>query len=156
MPIIVLTTEIDAPIETCFDLSRSIDLHKQSFAHSNETAIAGVTSGLIEAGQSVTWKARHFGFYFSLSSQISAYDRPNHFRDAMQDGPFSRFVHDHFFEFKNSKTRMLDRLDYESPLGPLGSLADKLFLRDYLRNLLLRRNEQIKNAAETNPQAFLS
>ncbi|MBX9724391.1 MAG: SRPBCC family protein, partial [Candidatus Obscuribacterales bacterium] len=113
-------------------------------------------SGLIEAGQSVTWKARHLGIWFSLKSQISAYDRPNHFRDSMQEGPFSRFVHDHFFEFKNLRTRMVDRLDYESPFGPIGNIADRLFLKNYLKDLLLKRNEQIKTAAESNPQAFLS
>ena len=50
MPTINLTTEINAPIEICFDLSRSIDLHKQSMEHTKEEAIAGRTSGLIEDG----------------------------------------------------------------------------------------------------------
>jgi hypothetical protein len=62
MPRIVLKTEIDAPIEVCFDLSRSIDLHQISTAHTNEQAIDGVTSGLINLHESVTWRARHFGF----------------------------------------------------------------------------------------------
>jgi hypothetical protein len=41
MPIIELTTEIKSTIEICFDLSRSIDLHKISTAYTNEEAIAG-------------------------------------------------------------------------------------------------------------------
>jgi hypothetical protein len=48
---IVLLTSIAAPIERCFDLARSIDLHMASTNWSGERAIAGVTSGLIGAGQ---------------------------------------------------------------------------------------------------------
>ena len=47
MPLIELHTEVAAPIERVFDLSRSIDLHVASTAHTGEAAIAGVTSGLL-------------------------------------------------------------------------------------------------------------
>jgi hypothetical protein len=63
MPTINLTTEINAPIEICFDLSRSIDLHKHSMEHTGEEAIAGRTSGLIEDGEFVTWQAKTFRCY---------------------------------------------------------------------------------------------
>jgi len=43
---------------------------------------------------------------------------------------------------------MGDRLDYRSPLGPLGVLADAAVLKRYLRSLLLARNCHIKAAAE--------
>jgi hypothetical protein len=59
MPVIHLTTIIKAPIQRVFDLSRSIDLHKESMAHTNERAIAGKTNSLIERGESVTWEAKH-------------------------------------------------------------------------------------------------
>ena len=48
---IELLTEINAPIEKCFDLSRSIDLHLESTKQTGEEAIAGRTSGLIELGE---------------------------------------------------------------------------------------------------------
>ena len=60
MPRIVLHTSIAAPIERCFDLARSIDLHMASTDWSGERAVAGVTSGLIGPGQEVTWRGRHF------------------------------------------------------------------------------------------------
>ena len=53
MPRIVLETKIHAPLDRCFDLSRSIDLHKISTEHTNEEAIDGVTSGLISLNESV-------------------------------------------------------------------------------------------------------
>jgi hypothetical protein len=40
-----LTTVIRAPVEVCFDLSRSIDLHIISTEHTGEQAISGVTTG---------------------------------------------------------------------------------------------------------------
>ena len=148
MPRIELHTKIKASIETCFDLSRDIDFHKNSLSHTNEKAIAGRMSGLIELGETVTWRARHFGLQLSLTSEITAYDRPNHFRDSMKSGPFARFDHDHFFKFEDNQTIMTDIFDYESPLYFLGQIADALFLEKYMTGLLQTRNEQLKAAAE--------
>ncbi|MFC6102807.1 SRPBCC family protein [Olivibacter domesticus] len=50
MPVIELTTLIDADINICFDLARSIDLHTISTKKTKEQAIAGVTTGLIGNG----------------------------------------------------------------------------------------------------------
>jgi ligand-binding SRPBCC domain-containing protein len=156
MPILKLVTEIRAPIERVFDLSRSIDLHQASMTARNEAAVAGVTAGLIELGQSVTWRARHFGVWQRLTSQITAFDRPRHFRDEMVSGAFSRFVHDHDFEPTASGTRMTDTFDYTSPLGVVGRVADALFLERYMRALLAERNRVIQEVAESEQwRAFL-
>jgi hypothetical protein len=77
MTTISLITKINAPIQTVFDLNRNIDLHKLSIANTNETAIAGVTSGLINLNESVTWKGKHFGFYQTHKRLISEMDCPN-------------------------------------------------------------------------------
>ena len=74
MPIIELRTEINANIEIVFDLSRSIDLHKISTEYTNETAIAGKTSGLIGLNESVTWRAKHFWIYQKLTSKITEFN----------------------------------------------------------------------------------
>lgn len=60
MPVIELETFIHADIGTCFDLSRSIDLHTLSTAKTKEKAIAGKISGLIGMNETVTWQATHF------------------------------------------------------------------------------------------------
>jgi ligand-binding SRPBCC domain-containing protein len=52
------------------------------------------------------------------------------------------------FELQDSGTLMTDKFDYTSPFGPLGMLADVMFLQSYMERLLLRRNEYIKNNAE--------
>jgi ligand-binding SRPBCC domain-containing protein len=146
---IELITWILAPRERCFDLSRSVDLHVASTEDTGERAVAGITSGLLHLGEEVTWSARHFGVRQKLTSRITAFDRPAHFRDSMVKGAFRRFDHDHFFEAVGDATEMRDVFDFESPLGPLGRIADALVLTGYLRGFLERRNVVIKRAAES-------
>ena len=150
MPVVTLSLYVHAPPERCFDLSRSIDLHLRSAAHTGEQAVAGVTSGLIGMGQEVTWRARHLGVMQHLTSRIVAYDRPWHFRDAQVRGAFRRFDHDHRFEAQGDGTRMTDVFDYDAPFGIAGRAAERLFLTAYLHRFLARRNADIKAVAESD------
>ena len=157
MPTIELTTLIAAPIERVFDLSRSIDLHTDSTSSTGERAVAGVTSGLIGLGQEVTWRARHFGVWQSLTVRVTVFERPTHFADVMLRGAFRRMEHHHYFKPSSDGTIMRDVFTFESPLGPLGRIADWLFLERYLRSFLIERNRVIKTTAESdNWQKFLS
>ena len=148
MPTIRLEMQIAAPIERCFDLARSVELHRDSMVHTGEWAIAGVTKGLMGMGDWVTLEAKHFGVRQRLTSRITAYERPVRFVDEMVSGAFKRFAHMHEFVPNGSGTLMIDIFDYTSPLGPLGFIADRLFLERYMRALLRRRNAYIKHAAE--------
>ena len=148
MPVIELTTVIAAPIGRCFDLSRSIDLHRLSTQGTQEEAIAGVTSGLIGKGQRVTWRARHFFIRQTLTSEITAFEPPYFFRDEMVQGAFKLLKHDHVFEEKGSETVMKDKLYFETPAGLAGHLFNKLVLTAYLTRLLVKRNTVIKEVAE--------
>lgn len=150
MPIIKLQSSIKAPIKRVFDLSRSIDLHKITTAHTKEEAIAGKTSGLIEMDESVTWRAKHFGIYQKLTSKITAFDSPNYFVDEMQNGAFKSFKHEHIFTEYEGFTVMIDVFDYTSPFGIIGKLADKLFLENYMSKLLEKRNQVIKDFSESD------
>jgi ligand-binding SRPBCC domain-containing protein len=146
---IELVTRIAAPIERCFDLARSIDLHMASTDWTGEQAIAGITSGLIGPEQEVTWKGRHFGLVISHTSRITGYDRPTYFQDCMVRGAFRSFCHDHFFEGSDATTLMTDALRFAAPLGVLGSLAERLVLKRHVLGLLLRRNQHIRRVAES-------
>jgi len=44
---------------------------------------------------------------------------------------------------------MKDRFEFESPFGILGALVDSLFLSAYMRRFLVRRNQILKQLAET-------
>lgn len=148
MPIIELETKIKAPIEVVFDLSRNIRLHEISTGNSNEKAIAGVTTGLINLNESVTWRAKHFGVYQRMTVKITEMEFPNFFVDEMEKGIFKRFKHTHTFVKESGQTIMKDNFDYTSPLGILGKIADFLFLKKYMKYFLAERNEVIKQYAE--------
>lgn len=149
MSTFTIITDIRASPERCFDLARDLDLHQQSMSHTRENIIAGRSEGLIEYGEEVTWKARHFGVYHTHAAKITQYDRPRHFRDEMTQGRFKQFKHDHHFESLNqATTRMTDILMFRSPLGPLGAVVDALILKRYLRRLLTHRAQVIREAAE--------
>jgi ligand-binding SRPBCC domain-containing protein len=150
MPQIILSTRIHGSIETCFNLSRSIDLHQESMKHTGEQAVAGVTKGLIELDESVTWKARHFGIMMKLTSKITEFQFPTMFIDEMISGPFHSMKHRHTFKVSEGYTLMIDEFDYTSPLGILGNVADVIFLESYMKKLLSQRNHIIKNIAESS------
>jgi len=141
---------IKAPPEVCFDFSLDIDLHMQSMEQTNEKAIGGTKSGPIKLGETVTWKARHFGLNFIMTSLITELIRPLRFTDQMIKGPFKYLRHQHIFDKVPHGTVMTDLFDFQSPLGILGSIADKLILERYLKVLLTKRNEFIKATAERN------
>jgi len=149
MPLIKLETIINSTIEICFDLSRNIELHKISTAKTNETAIDGITKGLIGSGEFVTWQAKHFGIQQKLTTKITAYERPFHFRDEQVRGIFKKLSHDHYFSRKGNMVIMTDNFLFESPFGIFGQVFNKLVLTKYLQKFLIERNEIIKEFAET-------
>jgi ligand-binding SRPBCC domain-containing protein len=146
---IELSTSIGAPIERCFDLSRSIDLHIASTHGTGEQAIAGVTSGLIGLGQEVTWSGRHFGRVIRHASRITAYEFPRYFQDSMIRGAFRNYCHDHYFEAREGDTLMKDVVRFAAPYGVLGRLVERLALERHMRRLLERRNLHLKRTAES-------
>jgi ligand-binding SRPBCC domain-containing protein len=144
-----LDTVIAAPIGDCFDLSLSVDAHTASMGASRERAIRGVTSGVMKLGDTVTWRARHFGIPFQMTSAITEYQYPSRFVDEQQRGPFARWWHEHrFTTLADGETQMTDTVHYRSPLGPLGSVADRLVLDHYLPHLLRERNVWLKATLE--------
>lgn len=133
-----IRTTTDAPRPELFDASLGIDAHIASMRGSREEAIAGVTRGRIGLGEYVTWRARHFGIRFRLTTRISALERPSRFVDEQIRGPFRRFVHEHTFEEVDGGTVMTDTLTIASPV--FGQLAERLVLVPYLRRLIRIRN----------------
>lgn len=148
MTTIYLTTKIKASKQIVFDASRNIDIHQQSASPSKEKAIAGVTSSLINLNETVTWRGKHFGFYLTHKSRITAMNFHDYFVDEMEKGKFKSFKHEHFFEEENNYTIMKDRLQYETPFGIFGKLFDILLLQKHLTNFLLERNKVLKAVSE--------
>ena len=146
-------TTINAPIQRCFDLSRSVEVHLLANVHSGEQAIAlgGVTSGLVGFSEQVTWRAKHFGIWQELTSKTTALESPTSFQVTMVRGIFRFMQADHLFQtLPSGVTKMKDIFLISAPLPLLGRLAEALFLRRYMLDLLRERNAVIKRLAESS------
>ncbi|MBT2604514.1 SRPBCC family protein [Bacillus sp. ISL-53] len=148
MPVNEYQQFIKAPVELCFDLARSVDIHTQTTANTKEIAVDGVTEGLLEEGDTVTWEAIHFGIKQRLKAKVTLMEKPNKFIDIMVKGAFHSFVHTHQFIEEAGGTIMMDTFQYKSPFGPIGVLADKLFLERYMRAFIVSRAKALKKIAE--------
>lgn len=149
MTILTLQTCVYAPLQICFDLSRSIDLHQLSMRQTNEKAVGGRTFGLIDVHEHVTWTARHFFVTYKMTVKIIEMEKPHFFKDEMIDGPFKFMSHTHLFFEKENRTVMKDIFQYKVPFGLIGKLFNYLILKRYMRNLLLQRNSMIRHVAES-------
>jgi len=147
-----LETIIAAPIELCFDLARNIDVHLAAANDKGQRAIAGTTSGLIGLGETVTWEGRYLLLRRQMTSRIVEFDFPHMFADEMQCGAFHHWRHTHEFTQVGAATRMHDDVDFASPFGLIGYMTDVLFMRNYMRRLLLGHNACRKNLAENPSQ----
>lgn len=148
LPKIILKTVIHAPREKVFDMSRDMDIHQAGMSEYKEKAVSGKTSGLINLGETVTWRARHLGVFQQLTVKIVEMESPSFFADEMVKGVFDRFRHEHHFKEHESGTLMTDVFDYTSPFGWLGRQVDRFLLIKYMTNLLSKRNKQLKIEAE--------
>jgi ligand-binding SRPBCC domain-containing protein len=150
MSTIHLKTIIKADVQTVFDLARDIGLHQKSTFKTGEKAIAGRVSGLIEEGETVTWRAKHLGVYQTHTSKIISMEKPHQFTDIMLKGTFKSLKHQHIFKQEGKNTIMTDIFEFESPFGIIGKLFNYFFLKNYLTNFLLERNKLIKVTVENN------
>ena len=156
MPTIRLETYIEAPAERCFDLALSVDLHRLSMTKSHERPVAGVMTGVMKLGDTVTWEAVHFGIKQHLTSKITLEERPYRFVDDMVRGAFQELHHVHEFIPQPPGTLMMDIFTFRAPLGPLGRLAEALVLTRYMKGLLLTRNRYVKQLAEANTDPLVA
>lgn len=140
-----LETFIAAPAEVCFDLCLNVNAHEQA---GHGRAVAGITRGQMQFGDTVTWEATHFFMRQRLTSKIVACARPSMFVDEMQRGAFKRWRHTHHFVAQSHGTLMIDDVDFAAPLGVLGWLVNALVLQSYMTRFLTKHNEHFKRMAE--------
>lgn len=149
MATIDISCHVAATPSLCFDLARSVDAHVYSSRATGERVTGAITTGLLTLGDEVTWRARHLGVWQELTSRITQYDRPIHFRDSMVRGAFAHFDHDHSFSAEHGGTLCKEVFAYRAPLGPLGVIAERTFLTEYMRRFLTTRMGLLKQLAES-------
>lgn len=153
MPVILLDTLISAPPEICYKLSLNVDLHRVSAGQTDEHVVGGIMHGMMELGDSVTWRARHFGIWQTLTTRITATNPYHSFTDEMTQGAFKSMQHEHHFDPTKTGTLMRDIFRFESPYGLVGIVFNFLVLKHYMRQFLTKRNEILKQVAESGRYA---
>ena len=150
MPFIHLTTFIAAPRERVFDLSLSVDLHKQSMHKYGEKILKGTMTGMMGLNDEVTWKAKHLFKERIMRVKLTEIQKPDYFKDEQVEGDFVKMKHEHYFKPIENGTILIDQFCYEIKHGFLGKLLNGLYLEKYITGLLTERNAWIKKMAEGN------
>lgn len=150
MPTIHLTTFIAASSEVVFDLSRHITVYKESMSPYKLEAVAGTRFGLIEKGDTVTWRSHQL---FKERIQRVKYvevQRPDMIIEVQVQGDLSAMRHEHYFKAIDNGMLLIDLLSFEMPYGRMGRWFNALYFTKYMESLLQQRNETIKRFAETD------
>ncbi len=98
----------------------------------------------VRAGMLIDYRLKLFGLPFRWQSQIASFEPGKQFVDVQLRGPYRSWRHLHEFRDVPGGTQMLDRVEYELPFGPLGSLAHVLFVRRTLGRVFDFRREKIE------------
>lgn len=78
-------------------------------------------------------------------TEFEVWDLPRRFVDVQRRGPFAAWWHEHRFEASGAgTTRMADRVYYRTPFGPLGWIAERLFVRPQLREIFRFRAHALR------------
>ncbi|MDH5761887.1 MAG: SRPBCC family protein [Nitrospinota bacterium] len=117
--------------------------------NTRERIVGGKTEGLLEHGEDVTWRARHWGLWWNLTSRITEFNFPVYFCDEMVKGPFKSMRHEHHFVEVKGITHMRDLFIFESPFKPIGLWVDRWILKPYMTRLLSSRNRFLKDRVES-------
>lgn len=143
------TTQIGASPEACFDISLDVQEHLRGTALTQERIVSGRTEGILVLGEEVEWEGRHMGLRWRLATRITEFDRSRRFVDEMTRGPFKSFWHEPVFEPMEGGTHMTDTMLIAAPVGPLGLLAERLFLARHMARFLAVRNAHLKSVLES-------
>jgi ligand-binding SRPBCC domain-containing protein len=107
-----------------------------------------VTSGDLPSdiypGQIITYKVSPmFGIPMFWMTEITAVKKYRLFVDEQRRGPYRLWHHQHLFQEVENGVEMTDIVHYELPLGPLGNLANAMFVRKQLQSIFEYRTAVI-------------
>ncbi|MEP6945025.1 MAG: SRPBCC family protein [Acidobacteriota bacterium] len=149
MPQIIIEIFIDAPPATCLGLVRDERVIAEGSFPSGNDIKSAAPHRTVELGQIVTFRGKHLGFRQILTVKVVELEHGRRFVDKMIEGRFRAFRHTHEFVDVGGKTLMRDILNWTSPFGILGRVADKTFIERHLRKFVIGRNLRLRAIAES-------
>ena len=94
-------------------------------------------------GAEIDYTIRWMGLPLHWKTIIAEYEPPFEFVDVQAKGPYQLWHHRHTFRPTEEGTLVTDIVHYELPLGPLGALAHRLFVRRQLQEIFHFRQEAL-------------
>jgi ligand-binding SRPBCC domain-containing protein len=107
----------------------------------------------LRKGAEIGLEIRRWGLRLNWRVRIAEYEPPFFFVDEQAAGPFACWRHRHEFRPTEYGAMISDRLEYALPLGPLGRLAHRLFVRRQLEELFDYRRRAIAEILTGAPTA---
>lgn len=151
MPTVTFETTVSAPLERVWALHE--DVSKALPALSPPSACVRVKAAdvPVRAGSRIVISARGpLGPPLRWVARIVEHRPPGPdapraeagFVDEQESGPFKSWRHEHTFaSVDDGSTRLTDRVTYEVRFGPLGRIADTLFVRRQVERMFRHRHE---------------
>lgn len=109
--------------------------------------------GPLAAGAVFDCQIRWMGIPLRWRTLIREYDPPYRFVDVQLRGPYARWEHRHMFRTERHGTWMEDRVTYRLPLGPLGRLLHRLWVRRQLQKIFAYRGKRLEAVFVAKPRA---
>jgi len=103
-------------------------------------------------GAVIDYQLSLFGVPFRWRTLIESFDVGRQFIDVQLRGPYRSWRHVHDFESVAGGTRMRDRVDYEMPLGPLGEVANVVFVTRQVEDIFDFRRNVIQDVFASGPR----
>jgi uncharacterized protein len=146
------TTIVDAPAETVWEFFSDPSNLAKITPPSMGFEILSSPGRPLQAGDRIDYRIRITGMPLRWRTLISEWDPPRSFTDEQEKGPYRRWIHRHTFQpMDDGKVMVIDRVDYELPLGVLGRLAGGFWVRRQLRNIFDYRSEIIRREFAPRP-----
>ena len=98
----------------------------------------------LERGSLLRYRLQLLGVPVAWRTAIVRWSPPHAFADVQLSGPYRLWEHEHRFTTVAGGTEVYDHIRYRVPLGPLGWLAHRLFVRRWLDEIFDFRAERIR------------
>lgn len=152
MPTLIFTTELKVSQKALWDFHNSPEALTKITPPGTRVRLLDPPAALAE-GVAFTLLVSQPPIYLPLPwrCEFIAYEPPHRFVDRQVPGrgPFAFWEHEHRFEPQGEENCLLiDTIRYTPPLGPLGTLADRLFIHRQLTQMFGHRHRVTKAALE--------
>jgi hypothetical protein len=149
--LIIEEVEIEAPIERCFDLVRSVEVHEYTTEIIRGRAEGGRLEGLWQRGDRTLWSAVFFGCRFQLTMEASLVESPHFYNETLVKGLLRNFAHKYTLTtLESGLTVVRDELEVVSWLSLIVPPADKWLLYKRMQFIVRDRLVKIKLIAESS------